>query len=541
MKFRNKHNSNEENFWLSATDMMAGILVVVLLLLMLFLLYLNMSTDEVYTPMEETTHTGVAETTYEHEDGGYTTPPIPTQPTYAKSENGGEGGGGTEAAATEPPTEKEIITDEKGEERAAVFVKVVDADSGNVIKKSGISFELYSYKNGAGSLQPLSTYYQEKTEYRKFETGDNGTFYLPEKLRIGHYSLHNLSAPDGYVVDEKTPFEITESSDWPDPIHVTVNMRPIKKTIRITVEDADTGEGLTGVEFEIVAAKDSKSSSVAHYADGDVVDRVKSNEKGYAESRELYVGSYYVRQTSAPEYYAVDQKAIATSISDSSDSETGMVKVECPKTSVRLRLIDERTEDPIKGAVYTIVGKKEYTTDENGEIVVDNLEKTSSYKLSLSSLPKDYKAKNKELDFKVDRNGLINDKAIATYDETAYAITLTVEAKDIIFGRTAKGVDLQLLDENESVIDEWTTNDSTYIRSGLKAGRYYVQRFGDEGSRTSVLVEDKAELQSVQVRVWDTVDLFALLMAAGAVVILGLIIGFILNRKKKVKRKNEKS
>lgn len=29
MKFRNKHNNNKENFWLSATDLMAGILITV--------------------------------------------------------------------------------------------------------------------------------------------------------------------------------------------------------------------------------------------------------------------------------------------------------------------------------------------------------------------------------------------------------------------------------------------------------------------------------------------------------------------------------
>ena len=44
---------------------------------------------------------------------------------------------------------------------------------------------------------------EEKTEYKKFETGDNGTFYLPEKITKGTYSLHNISAPSGYYIDKK--------------------------------------------------------------------------------------------------------------------------------------------------------------------------------------------------------------------------------------------------------------------------------------------------------------------------------------------------
>lgn len=535
MRFRNKHNSSEENFWLSATDMMAGILIVVLLLLLLFLLYLNSSVDEEFTPLDATSNTEVIDT--RGNEGGYTSPPVPTEPTH--SQNEGEGGGGTEAAATEAPTEEDERGDDKGEKRAAVYVTVVDADSGNVIKKSGIAFELYSYKNGVGGLQTLSTYYQEKTEYRKFETGDAGSFYLPEKLRIGYYSLHNLSAPEGYIVDENTGFDIDENCDWTEPFVVTVKMKPIKKTIRITAEDADTEEGLPNIEFEIIAAKESSSSQVKHFAEGDVVDRVKTNNKGYAETRELYVGSYFIRQTTAPKYYVIDQKSIAASISEATDVETGMIKVDCYKSSVTLTLTDERTEDPIKGAVYTMKGRKDLVTDENGQITIEDLEKATNYMLSLKSLPDGYISKEKDVTFKVDKYGMIDDKVSESFEETAYTITLSVEAKDLLFGRKAKGVDLELLEEDGTVVHSWTTNDSTYTASGLHEGKFYVQRAGDPSSRVTVYLSDTSELKTADIRVWDTIDWYAVLMAGGAVVILGLVLGVFINRRKKVSRKHE--
>ena len=41
MKKRNKRNVSEESYWKSATDIMAGVLLVIMLVLMLLLLYLT--------------------------------------------------------------------------------------------------------------------------------------------------------------------------------------------------------------------------------------------------------------------------------------------------------------------------------------------------------------------------------------------------------------------------------------------------------------------------------------------------------------------
>ena len=46
MKKRNKRNVSEESYWKSATDIMAGVLLVILLVLMLLLLYLTQLNKE---------------------------------------------------------------------------------------------------------------------------------------------------------------------------------------------------------------------------------------------------------------------------------------------------------------------------------------------------------------------------------------------------------------------------------------------------------------------------------------------------------------
>ena len=536
MKFIKKHDSNEDSFWLSATDMMAGILVVVLLLLMLFLLYLNNSVDTVFTPLDETQYPGQGETQKYHNEfetfsQGETAPSVSETQQQQQEQQ----------PRTEPPTEVRPGKDvEEGYDKAAVFVTIVDDDSGNIIKKSGIGFELYAEKNGIGGMQTLHTYYQEKIEYKKFETSDYGTFYLPEKITAGTYSLHNLNAPEGYYVAESTEFDIDDFWDWSEPYMVTVHFKPIKKTIRVSAQDADTAKPLENVRFKIVASEDITSSDgTVRLGSGDVADEITTDEKGYAESKELYIGKYYIRQDTVPEFYAVDSTAIAASVSDNSEDDTGLVKIDCRKTAVTVRLTDQRTEEPIEGAVYSMNGRDDLTTDKNGEITVTDLEKSSQYELQLKSVPEGYIKKERTLSFAVDSNGHVNEKISPVIEDSAYMISMTVAVEDRIFGRPSKGVDLQLTDESGTVIDEWTTNEQKYIISGLSAGRYYVQRIGDENSRIAVNLADQAELQTVHMQTWDTIDLYALLLAIGAVIIAGLVFIFAINRRKKVGRKHE--
>ncbi len=322
---------------------------------------------------------------------------------------------------------------------------------------------------------------------------------------------------------------------------VTVKMKPIKRTIRISAEDAESAKAVKDVKLEIVAAEDIKAADgTVRYPSGKVVEKLTTNDKGSAESKELYIGKYSVKQASAPKYYAVDPKAVAASVTEDSGTDKGLIKIDCVKTKVTVTLTDERTEKPIKGAVYELEGKDELTTDSNGQITITDLNKSTGYKLNVKSVPKGYHKKSKELSFKVDGKGLVKDEVSHELNDTAYTISLDVRVRDYFFGRKAKGVDLQLLDENKNVIDEWTTNNTEHIITGLSEGKYFVQRLNDEGSQITVNIRDTSELQRTEMKVWDTIDLFAVLMAGGLVIAAGLVFGLLIKRREKVRRTNEK-
>ena len=91
------------------------------------------------------------------------------------------------------------------------FVKQISEKITVLSQDAGVDFELYESK---GALQILNTYYPDKISYRKYETREDGTFYLPEKILKGDYYLHELTAPEGYDVADDQNFTIDKIYDW---------------------------------------------------------------------------------------------------------------------------------------------------------------------------------------------------------------------------------------------------------------------------------------------------------------------------------------
>ena len=318
---------------------------------------------------------------------------------------------------------------------------------------------------------------------------------------------------------------------------VTVSLKPIKNIIRIMAEDEETKDPVKDAVYKITAADDIKAADgTVRFSAGDKIDEITTDKTGAAQTKELYLGEYNIKQISSPEYYAVSDKTVKASSGKNSDDEDSIVKLDCRKTSVTVRLTDERTEEPIEGAVYSIEGRDDLTTDQNGEIVIGELKKQTTYSLTLTGLPDGYITRNSELTFAVDNDGLVDGKASAVIETTAYNLCLSTEVRDLVFGRKCAGVDMTLTDENGEVVERWTTSDNDHIVTGLTAGTYYLQRDNDEGSRISVEIKNTPELQNARIRIWDTIDLFAILMLVGAVAIAVIVLVSLINRRKKVNR-----
>ena len=205
------------------------------------------------------------------------------------------------------------------------FIKVtkVDAETGKAIALSGAGFEIYD----ANKKKIVMTV--DGKQYDTFYTDTTGIVMTPSTLGYGRYTLVEVKAPEGYVLDS-TPveFEVTRANSTIENavnvILITKQDAPQKGTITIekTGEmffgfetapegyDEDTGfktMPLSGAEFEVRAAEDIITPDGTKRANkGDVVATIVTDSEGVAKTEPLYLGRYTVKEIKAPYGYVLD-------------------------------------------------------------------------------------------------------------------------------------------------------------------------------------------------------------------------------------------
>lgn len=524
MKLRKKTGVENESYWKSFTDIMAGLLLVVLLILMLLLLLLSQMNDEEHKEdyQYETYYEQHLADDYDRYQHQYD-----HQNDNISNESGGGGGDGVDDPGT---SENDGIYVDVGHDKTAVFVTVVDSETGNVIKKDGILFELYASRNASGGLMALHTYYPTKTEFKQYVTTEAGTFFLPEKITQGVYSLHNLEAPPGYSLAKDVAFEINEARDWADPFLVDVPLEPAKSVIYIQDVDASSGQNVGGSVYEVYAAEDVVTlDGTIRYRSGEKVDEFVCNEEGRGQSTRLYLGQYTVKQIAPSKYYALNRSPVSVTL-DYLENEAKTYTVKNEKTKAEFILKDEYTEEPIKGAVYSVTGRDDLRTDADGKVTIDELEKNTSYVVTLKSVPKPYRISTEPLSVNVDGNGCIDGNASLNVNQTAYIVRLSVDISDIIFKNSVSGNRIRLLDASGEAVEEWEATGSPYMIEGLEPGLYSLEINGSTSSSDIIDLKDVGGLQTLETKMWTLWDTISAVLAAALFAFVVFIIVRIIRR-----------
>ena len=526
LKKRNRKHE-EENYWQSSTDMMVGLLLAILLVMSLLLLLLAHKDDHKY----DQNATGVStRQSVDQEAHFVTTHPFTNR--YDDDDNGGGGGGESHTNGHIQPY------DDFG--KTAVLVSVVDEETGNVIKQSGILFELYANQDAVSGLQTLYTYYPTKIEYKQYQTTENGTFYLPEKIFRGWYSLHNLKAPDKYESGRNTKFEIRETRDWNDPFLVSVPLSPAKNTIKLRAVDSVTRAPVPGGVYEIVADEDIVLlDGTVRLEKGKVADVVTCDEQGYAESKRLYLGHYSIRQKEANRFYAVDNQLLRVEVKRVDKTETPVNELLCEKTEIIYTLRDTYDNKPIPGAGFMLANGTRVTTDNNGQVVLTDLTKGTTYSLTLEDLPAPYRDGKASQSFVVDARGYVNGEAKHQAEGQAYAIRLSASVADKLLRQDAEGVNLTLYDGNNQVVDSWDSNGTDRMIEGLEPGSYKLEAAGRASSRISFTVRDVDTIQKQAIYIWTLLDFILLLVAALLLAGLVVLTVSLLRRRKRKKAQQQ--
>lgn len=203
------------------------------------------------------------------------------------------------------------------------YLKVVklDKETGKQIAYEGAAFEIYDSDNHRVTMQYT---YPQVTSIHTFYTNKDGYLITPEKLPYGDYTLKEVQAPYGYVLDDTpVPFSITQENSSTDTGVTVVKVKARDVAQKGVINITKTGEifssveenngvytpkysvgNLKGAVFEVYAAEDITTlDGTVRYEQGTLVDTITTDDDGVAKSKELYLGKYTVIEKTAPNGY----------------------------------------------------------------------------------------------------------------------------------------------------------------------------------------------------------------------------------------------
>lgn len=273
------------------------------------------------------------------------------------------------------------------------YVKVVklDKETGKQIAYSGAGFEIY---DSEGHRVTMQFTYPEVTSIYTFYTNSEGYLITPETLPYGDYTLVEVEAPYGYVLDSTPiPFSITQENSSTDTGVTVVKVKAKDMPQKGTIEIGKTGEvfysvgmlgggyvdengneitfpityqplyevkGLPGTVFQIYAAEDitTLDGTVRAYQ-GELVDEITTDKDGKAKSKELYLGKYTVIEKAATEGFYISNEQY--------DVELTYAGQNVSVTSTALSLYNERQKVTVSIA-KTLEQDETFGIGMNGEI-----------------------------------------------------------------------------------------------------------------------------------------------------------------------------
>ena len=284
-----------------------------------------------------------------------------------------------------------ILSDEKypivfeyaGQDTALVDIK---ANGGAPIENKLLYGEIHGLKKDedgsglAGALIGLfradCTEFTTENAILTATSAEDGSFSFA-RVPYGNWIVREIEAPTGFVLSEKT-YPVTVDADGA-VIEVEIENTRIRGTVQLTKIDRDYPDNkLTGAEFTV--CRDSNGNKKLD-ADDALVGTLTETGIGVYEMSDLLYGGYYVKETKAPEGFYLDENAYYFEIAE--DGKTVTVENEAGKGFVNapqigsLKIIKTSSDGKIEGFSFRVTGPNGYvgvfTTDKNGEIIIDDL------------------------------------------------------------------------------------------------------------------------------------------------------------------------
>ena len=284
-----------------------------------------------------------------------------------------------------------ILSDEKypivfeyaGQDTALVEIK---ANGGAPIENKLLYGEIHGLKkdeDGSGLATALiglfradCTEFTTENAILTSTSAEDGSFSFT-RVPYGNWIVREIEAPTGFVLSEKA-YPVTVDADCA-VIEVEIENTCTRGTVQLTKTDRDYPDNkLTGAEFTVY--RDSNDNKELD-ADDERLGTLTETGIGVYEMSDLLYGGYFVKETKAPAGFYLDDNAYYFEIVE--DGKTVTVENEAGKGFVNapqvgsLKIIKTSSDGKIEGFSFRVTGPNGYvgvfTTDKNGEIIIENL------------------------------------------------------------------------------------------------------------------------------------------------------------------------
>ncbi len=261
-----------------------------------------------------------------------------------------------------------------------------------------------------------------------------------------------------------------------DPIYsyMGLEVKEVKGKIRLKKFNNNEDKLLYGATYEIRDAK------------GKVVDTIVSSSKGFVYSKELPLGTYKIREVKAPKGYVISDYVWTRTLKRDGDQKVVYAKAinahdKLKKGTIVIHKKDKDTRKDLEGAVYEIRGKKSgklydtLITDENG-YAKSKVLYYGVYTLKEIKAPKGYILEPKVTEFVIDGDDAVIQKEYEFTNEQQAMGKIKIQKKDALTKEAIAGVEFEILDQNNAVIQKLVTDgDGVAMSDALELGKYIVR------------------------------------------------------------------
>ena len=345
-------------------------------------------------------------------------------------------------------------------------------------------------------------YKLDGTLVSKLTIGNNCTSTSEKNLPIAKYYIKEITAPNGYKLDETThPFEINEQN-----YKATVNLTLTDEVYTSTLVINKTYLTDNGVKAEVGAKFDIISKTT-----NKVVATITIGESATGEV-ELPFDGYIIRQTKGMSGYKKSDDIDFTVNEKSKDKEYITLMNEPYTARVKVKKVDSTGKSipmsGIKFKIFDITNNKyvcqtiaypnqmticEFETNENGEFITPKELYPGKYRLEeVDQLIDGYLWNSEGIEFTIDENSkIIKDKDLGeilslTFENQEVKGKLEIQKigekvviKDGNFTYVEAplpNVTFGVYDESKNLIGKYKTDENGYLKvEDLKLGKYYLK------------------------------------------------------------------